>query len=207
MILETLVVSLFGVNCYILGSEQSHEAVVIDPGGNTNGIIETLKKHDLKIKYILATHCHLDHIGALKKLKDATGAEFLAHAAEEGAIKLMGPMAAMFGVKEKFCPKPDKPLSEGDIVSVGEIDLKVLHTPGHSPGGLCFHNNGFVFVGDTLFMGSIGRTDFPGCSYQDLIQSVKTKIFPLGDDVRVYPGHGPATTIGIEKTYNPFFQE
>jgi hydroxyacylglutathione hydrolase len=207
MILETLVVSMFGVNCYILGSEQSHEAAVIDPGGNINDIIETLKRHDLIIKYILATHCHPDHIGALKKLKDATGAEFLAHSAEEGVMKFMGPMTAMFGLKDKFFPKPDRSLSEGDMVSVGEIDLKVMHTPGHSPGGLCFHNNGFVFVGDTLFMGSIGRTDFPGCSYQDLIQSVKTKIFPLGDDVRVYPGHGPATTVGIEKTYNPFFQE
>jgi len=206
MILETLVVTMFGVNCYILGSEQTREAIVIDPGGGTKEILKTLDQHQLSLRYILATHCHLDHIGGLKKLKEATGAEFLAHAAEEVSTKIMGPMAALFGLKEKYCPKPDRTITEGEIISVGEINLRVIHTPGHSPGGLSFHDNGFVFVGDTLFMGSIGRTDFPGCSYTALINSVRTKLFPLGDEVKVYPGHGPATTIGTERAYNPFFQ-
>ena len=207
MIQKGLIVGLLEVNCYVLGDEETKEAVVIDPGGDEDAILEVLNHNQFKLKLIIDTHGHFDHVDANQPLKDATGAKIAIHEADAKMLDKPSAEAMFFTGNRLRLSTADIILKEGDIISFGNYRLKVLHTPGHSPGGLCFHNNGFVFVGDTLFMGSIGRTDFPGCSYHDLIQSVKTKIFPLGDDVRVYPGHGPATTIGIEKTYNPFFQE
>lgn len=204
MIFETLVVSMFQVNCYILGSEETHEGIVIDPGDNAPSIAKILRSHDLILKYILATHGHFDHVGGLKQLRELAGGKFLAHAGEVDTLRHMGKFASLLGVRAEECPLPDRYLEEGDEVRVGEIGLQVFHTPGHSPGGVCFYGDGMVFSGDTLFWGSIGRTDFPGCSFDDLIDSVRTKLYPLGNEVKVYPGHGPATTIGFEKENNPF---
>lgn len=207
MIFETLTVSMFQVNCYVLGSEETREALVIDPGGEVPAILEILRQHDLTLKMILATHGHVDHVGGVKELKERTGAEFLAHPAELELIKHVRQFASFLGVRTEDCPSPDRLLDEGDEVRVGEIWLRVLHTPGHSPGGICLYGDGYVFSGDTLFFGSIGRTDFPGCSYDDLIRSVRTKLFHLGDHFKVYPGHMNPTTIGFEREYNPFCRD
>jgi len=195
---------MFQVNCYVLGSEETHEGIVIDPGDNASSIVKAMQAHNLNLKYILATHGHFDHVGGLKQLKELAGGEFLAHAEELEILRGMSQFASLMGIKAEECPLPDRYLEEGDEVQAGEIRLQVLHTPGHSPGGVCFSGDGIVFSGDTLFWGSIGRTDFPGCSFDHLAASVRAKLYPLDKDVKVYPGHGPATTIGFEKEHNPF---
>ncbi len=207
MIQKALLVGLLEVNCYILGDEETKEAVVIDPGGDEDEILEALKHHGLTLQTIIDTHGHFDHVDANQPLKDATGAAIAIH--ELDAPMLAKPSAeAMFFTGNRLrLSAADILLKEGDIISFGNYRLKVLHTPGHTPGGisLVMEGNTLVYVGDLLFQGSIGRTDFPGGSYEDLINAVKTKIFPLGDNYTVFPGHGPVTTVGQERKYNPFF--
>jgi glyoxylase-like metal-dependent hydrolase (beta-lactamase superfamily II) len=209
MIIKHLAVTIFQSNCFILGCEKTRKAGVIDPGGEVNVILNNLTKDRLILKYIINTHGHADHVGGNKALKEATGAELLIHEDDAGFLAHSSQMAAMFGVKADSSPSPDRLLKEGDIINIGEeIALRVLHTPGHSAGGisLLLEGENMVFAGDTLFAGSIGRTDLPDGSYETLISSVRDKIFPLGDEMRVFPGHGPSTTVGEEKRYNPFFR-
>jgi len=207
MIQKVLSVGMLESNCYILGDESSREAVVIDPGGDGPDILAVLKKENLQVKTIINTHGHFDHVGANQALVEATGAPIAIHAAD--AHMLSQPSAeALFFTGGRLQPSHASILlAEDDILAFGAYTLKVLHTPGHTPGGICLvlQQEPLVYVGDTLFAGSIGRTDFPGGSFEDLIQSVRTKIFPLGDHYLVLPGHGPATTVGQERQYNPFF--
>ena len=207
MIQKGLMVGLLEVNCYILGDEETKEAVVIDPGGDEEEILEALKNAELNLKYIIDTHGHFDHVDANQPLKVATGAKIAIHEAD--ALMLSQPSAeAMFFTGNRLrLSQADLLLKEDDLLSFGPYRLKVLHTPGHTPGGISLVLEGYpsVYVGDLLFAGSIGRTDFPGGSFDKLIQAVCTKIFPLGDQYSVYPGHGPATTVGQERKYNPFF--
>jgi len=207
MIQKGLTVGLLEVNCYILGDEETKEAVVIDPGGDEEEILEALKNAELNLKYIIDTHGHFDHVDANQPLKVATGAKIAIHEAD--ALMLSQPSAeAMFFTGNRLrLSQADLLLKEDDLLSFGPYRLKVLHTPGHTPGGISLVLEGYpsVYVGDLLFAGSIGRTDFPGGSFDDLIQAVRTKIFPLGDQYSVYPGHGPVTTVGQERKYNPFF--
>ena len=207
MIHKGLEVGLLQVNCYILGDEDTKEAVVIDPGGNEEDILEVLNHHHLQLKLIIDTHGHFDHVDANLPLKEATGAAIAIH--ELDAMMLSKPSAeAMFFTGNRLrLSQADILLKEDDVLSFGPYRLKVLHTPGHTPGhiSLVMEGHPYVYVGDLLFQGSIGRTDFPGGNFDHLIAAVRTKIFPLGDHYTVFPGHGPVTTVGQEKKYNPFF--
>ena len=207
MIQKALMVGLLEVNCYILGDEETKEAVVIDPGGDEDEILEALKYHGLQLKTIIDTHGHFDHVDANQPLKEATGASIAIHEADAAMLAKPSAEAMFFTGNRLRLSAADILLKEGDIISFGNHRLKVLHTPGHTPGGisLVMENSPLVYVGDLLFQGSIGRTDFPGGSFEDLINAVKTKIFTLGDNYSVYPGHGPVTTVGQERKYNPFF--
>jgi glyoxylase-like metal-dependent hydrolase (beta-lactamase superfamily II) len=208
LIQKALVVGLLEVNCYVLGDDETQEAVVIDPGGNEEEILEVLKYHDLNLKYIINTHGHFDHVDANQPLKEATGAPIAIHKLDAHMLSHPSQEALFFTGHRLRLSEADILLAEEDIISFGNFRLKVLHTPGHTPGGICLvmENHPLVYVGDTLFAGSIGRTDFPGGDYHALIDNVRHKLFPLGDHYIVYPGHGPVTTIGQERRYNPFFR-
>lgn len=204
MILKALIVGPLETNCYILGDEKSKEAAVIDPGGDFEEIEKQLKKLKLKVKYIVLTHGHFDHTGALAQLKKATGAEVLIHAEDASMLSPAGETQPFFMESGKDPCAADGTLKEGDKIQFGENSLEVLHTPGHTPGGISLLIDKVIFVGDTLFCGSIGRTDLPGGSFEQLIDSIKRKLLTKGDDYLIYPGHGPASTIGEERKDNPF---
>ena len=204
MIIKELVVGPLMANCFICGCSKTKEAVVIDPGGDADTILLSLAESKLKVKYIINTHGHFDHVSANGKMKDATGADILIHPLDAPMLEKLSSNAAFFGVSVENSPPCDQTLEEDDTVSFGDITLKVIHTPGHTPGGISLYTNGVVFVGDTLFAGSIGRTDFPGGDFNTLISSIKTKLFNMEDDMRVFSGHGPETSIGVEKRHNPF---
>ena len=206
MIIKTLAVGPIMANCYIVGCENSKQAAVIDPGDDADRILMALAEDKLTVKYILNTHGHFDHVGANRRLKDATGGQLLIHEKDAPMLAALPRAAAAFGLSAEDSPPPDRTIDDGDRLTFGDITFEVLYTPGHSPGGVSFHSDGAVFVGDTLFAGSIGRTDFEGGDFKTLIASIKNKLFPLGDDVTVYTGHGPATTIGQEKRMNPFLR-
>jgi hydroxyacylglutathione hydrolase len=207
MIQKALTVGLLEVNCYILGDEVTKEAVVIDPGGDEEEILEVLNHHQFKLKLIIDTHGHFDHVDANQPLKDATGAQIAIHEADARMLDKPSAEAMFFTGNSLRTSHADILLKDNDILTFGQYRLKVLHTPGHTPGGisLVLEDHPYVYVGDLLFAGSIGRTDFPGGSYDALITAVKTKIFPLGDNYSVYSGHGPVTTVAQERKYNPFF--
>jgi hydroxyacylglutathione hydrolase len=207
MIQKGLTVGLLEVNCYILGDEETKEAVVIDPGGDDDEILEALQNSGLKLKLIIDTHGHFDHVDANQPLKAATGAKIAIHEADAQMLAQPSAEALFFTGNRLRTSQADILLKEGDVLSFGKYRLKVLHTPGHTPGGisLVLEDHTYVYVGDLLFAGSIGRTDFPGGSFEALVEAVRTKIFPLGDNYTVFPGHGPVTTVGQERQYNPFF--
>ena len=206
MIITTLVVTEFMTNCFIVGDDATKEAIIIDPGGEGLRIIKEVEAQGLRLVGIVNTHAHVDHIGANRDLKDYFNVSIMMHQAELPVLRVASKMARLFGVNIDQPPGPDRFLDEGDKVVFGDTTLGVLHTPGHSPGGISLvsQDGKSCFVGDTLFAGSIGRTDLPGGDYNTLINSIKGKLLPLGDDVTVYPGHGPKTTIGTERKFNPF---
>ncbi len=204
MIIEKMEVGPIMANCYIVGCEETRQAAVIDPGDEAERILYKLAGHKLTVSRIINTHGHFDHVSANRELKQATGAELIIHAADAPMLTSLSQMAAAFGLSCENSPPPDRTVDEGDVIAFGHIEMKVLHTPGHSPGGISLVCGDKVFVGDTLFAGSIGRTDFPGGDFDTLISVIRNKLFPLGDNVTVYCGHGPETTIGREKRTNPF---
>jgi len=206
MFLKTLVVGPFASNCYIVGSESSKHGLIIDPGAEAKLILKTVNDLGLTISLIVVTHAHIDHIGALAPVKESTGAKFAIHEAEAAASLGMFSrmLSSMTGGSFTQPPKPDRLLKDRDTIEVADLKFTVLFTPGHSPGGISLYGHGILFSGDTLFNYGIGRTDFPGCSYEQIMDSIKNKLMILPDETIVYPGHGPSTTIGEEKRGNPF---
>ena len=210
MIIKMFTFGMYFTNCYVAGCEETKEAIVIDPGFDRDAeaekVLGFIKQNDLRVKYIINTHGHSDHTAGNGIMKKATGAPILIH--ENDAVMLTGvarTMSRIFGLRATS-PQADKTLHNGDVIQFGRVKLVVLHTPGHSEGGISLLGEDFVFTGDTLFAGSIGRTDFPGGSFEEIMSSIKTKLATLPDHFKVYPGHGPVSTIGEEKRSNPFLQ-
>ncbi len=205
MIFKKFEVGPLASNCYIVGSESTKEGMIIDPGDEAEEILKSIKDLKLDIKLIVVTHGHLDHIGALKEVQEATGAEVAIHSLDakplQGQYQSLG---AMFGLSYPAPSPPDRLIKDGDSLDIGDLHFAVLHTPGHSPGGICQSGQGVVFTGDTLFNQGIGRTDLPGGDYDQLMNSIHTRLLTLPDNTVVYPGHGPETTIGAERQGNPF---
>ena len=201
---EILVVGPLYSNCYIIWDEKTKDGAVIDPGDDANVIRESVEKLNVKIKYILATHGHFDHVGAVAPLRRMLKAEFLAHKDDFFFIEDGENSARRWGINIEQPPKPDRFIEDGEKINIGNFYLEVIHTPGHSPGGISFLYDKMLFGGDTLFQGSIGRTDFRKGSLDEISNSIKKRLYTLPDDTIVYTGHGPITTIGDEKKYNAF---
>jgi len=201
MFLKKFIVGPLETNCYLIADEKNKIAAVIDPGGEEAAdlIFKSLQENDFSLKYIINTHGHIDHIIGNKSLKDQTKALLLIHRLDAPMLINSNKNFSNFIGKEIYSPPADKYLEEGDKISLGELYLEVIHTPGHTPGGICLVTDRLVFTGDTLFAGGVGRTDFPGGSYQDLQRSIKEKLLVLSEDKIIYPGHGPDSTIGKEK--------
>ncbi len=204
MLLMRLVVGPLQVNCFIVADETTKEAVVIDPGDDAQEILAMVRQKGLTVRSIVNTHAHFDHVSANRALKEATGAELLLHEGDAQMLATVPLTAKMFGMTAPSSPPADRFLKHGDVVTAGGISLTVLHTPGHSPGGICLLGDGFVFTGDALFESSIGRTDLPGGDLMTLINAIKEHLMTLPDETQVFCGHGPATTIGAERQENPF---
>jgi glyoxylase-like metal-dependent hydrolase (beta-lactamase superfamily II) len=198
----------FAANCYLLGCETSKRLAVIDPGGNAGRILGAVGEAGFTVEYIFNTHGHLDHVGANGAVKQATGAPILIAAPDAPMLTSPGRQLAGLLLPGSGGPPADRLLADGDTVALGELLLRVLLTPGHTPGSACFLvGDDLLFTGDTLFAGSVGRTDLSGGCWEDLLASIRDKLLPLGDGVRVLPGHGEATTIGQERRGNPFLQD
>jgi len=204
MVLIRLIVGPLQVNCYILADDKTKDAVVIDPGDDAENILKIIKEKGFTVRYIVNTHGHFDHVGANKAIKDATGAQLLIHEGDAPVLAAAQQHARAFGMLPVSSPPADRYLNHGDVITAGEVSLKVLHTPGHSPGGICLLEKGMVFTGDALFAGSIGRTDLPGGDLLTLLRAIKTNLMTLPDDTKIFCGHGPASTIGNERQENPF---
>ena len=208
MELSKFVLGVYEENSYLISDESTAEAIIIDPGENPAPILEMVKSQNLKVKYILNTHAHIDHVLGVEEVKRSTGAPFYLNNEDLQLLEGIPSQAKMIGLDGEFpVPEVDGDLLEGDVFEVGSVSLKVLSTPGHSPGSVTFVTDGAAFVGDALFAGSVGRVDLPGGSWKILQASLLGKICKLDRDTKVYSGHGPDTTIGEEIDSNPFLRE
>ena len=227
LIHEILPVGLLQCNCHIVGDPRTLDAVVIDPGDEVDSILEVIARHNLKVRAILNTHAHIDHVGGLKKMREATGAPVLMHQADLSLYKALEMQAQWIHWATPDLTEVDEFLSEGKSIKWGDYELRVIHTPGHTEGSVCLylprdthsdffgatprgavsnHPPGLLFAGDTLFEGSIGRTDLWGGSMREIMRSLKNKVLALPDETIVFPGHGPSTTIGVERETNQFLR-
>lgn len=206
MILKTLVVGPIAANCFIIGDSATNEGAIIDPGGDAQRILQEVKETGLSIKFIIATHGHFDHNAAVGPLKEALKCDFLLHKSDLTFVQRSISTARNWGIAIDQVPDPDRYVTESDILMIGSIELKIIHTPGHSPGGISLYieSEGILFSGDTLFFTSVGRTDFDGGSMEQLQASIKEKLYTLPENTVVYTGHGERTTIGDEKKNNFF---
>jgi hydroxyacylglutathione hydrolase len=206
MIHEILPVGPLQCNCSVIGDETTREAMVIDPGDDIEGVLALIEKHNLKVKQIVVTHAHIDHVGGARKLRAATGAPILLNQNDSALLKMLDVQAAWIGMKNPGQVEVDHSIGQSDTLRAGSLTADVIHTPGHTEGSIClyFPAESKLIAGDTLFAGSIGRTDLPGGSMDKIIQSLHEKVMALPDDTLVVPGHGPLTTIGEERESNPF---
>ena len=206
MIHEILIVGPLRCNCSILGDEASREAIVVDPGDEISRIAAVLDRHRLIVKQIVITHAHIDHIAGAHRLKHLTGAPILYNQLDLPLVKMMDIQATWLGIATPEVPAPDDTLDDGKIISISGLAGSILHTPGHTQGSICFYfpQQTLLLAGDTLFSGSVGRTDLPGGNTRQLIASIHDFLLPLPDDTTVIPGHGSSTTIGAERESNPF---
>jgi glyoxylase-like metal-dependent hydrolase (beta-lactamase superfamily II) len=208
MILEMLTVGPFQENCYVVGDQESGVGAIIDPGDEAARIAMAVEKTGLDIGSIIVTHAHIDHVGAVATLTDEYSCPVLMHAEAEPMLEGLPTQAMMMGVRFGKLPTVDRYVGDDDVLEVGDLRLRSLYTPGHAPGHLAFYlqGEGLVLSGDALFAGSVGRVDLPGGSMEVLMQSIEERLLTLPDETVVYPGHGPRTTIGNERTSNPFLR-
>jgi glyoxylase-like metal-dependent hydrolase (beta-lactamase superfamily II) len=206
MIHEIIPVGPLQCNCSVIGDEGTHEAMVVDPGDDINRVLALLRKHGLTVKQIVITHAHIDHVGGAMKLRQATGAPILLNQNDYSLLKMLDMQAAWVGMASPGKVEIDQALAEGDKLNTGRLEATVLHTPGHTEGSIClyFPAQQKLIAGDTLFAGSIGRTDLPGGSFEKIMSSLRQRVLALPDDTIVIPGHGSLTTIGEERESNPF---
>ncbi|MFB3812969.1 MAG: MBL fold metallo-hydrolase [Terriglobales bacterium] len=206
MIHEVIPVGPLMCNCSIVGDENSHEAMVIDPGDDIEVVLDTLSRHKLKLRQIVITHAHIDHAGGATRLKRLTGAPILLNQNDQALLKMLDSQAAWLGMQSPEPVKIDQDVKDGDKLQAGANTATVLHTPGHTEGSIClyFEAQEKLIAGDTLFAGSIGRTDLPGGSFDKMMHSLHERVLALPDEVEVTPGHGPITYIGVERESNPF---
>ena len=204
MKIERLPVGIYAANCYLVYCDDTKDALVIDPGGDSDEILDRIENLGLRVKYIILTHGHGDHIGGLLDVKNKTGAPILIHEKDEEYLKdskkNLSSMMSLGNVELEA----DRLLKDGDKLTLGKNTVEIIYTPGHTPGGISIKIDNCIFTGDTLFAGSIGRTDFAGGSYEEIIHSVNERLIIYPDDTTIYPGHGPSSTIGKEKDSNPF---
>jgi hydroxyacylglutathione hydrolase len=209
MIHEIFPVGPLQCNCSVVGDESTREAMVIDPGDEIERVLEVVKRHNLTIKQIVITHAHIDHVGGAMKLKHATGAPILLNQNDDALLKMLDVQAVWVGMAAPEKTRIDQNLADGDSIKTGNLAATVLHTPGHTEGSVClyFAAEKKLIAGDTLFAGSIGRTDLPGGSFQKIMNSLHHRVLALPDETMVVPGHGEMTTIGEERASNPFLQK
>jgi hydroxyacylglutathione hydrolase len=206
MVIRKLVVGALENNCYFVADEKTSECLLTDPGDEPDRILDMIKESNLNVRYILCTHAHFDHVGALPEVKEETGARIVLHRDELVIYRNAPEYAKSWGFEIDPLPEPDLLVAEGDVLELGGLKFEVIHTPGHSPGGICAYGEGILITGDTLFAGSVGRTDLQGGDVDKLKMSFK-RLMSLPDETRVLPGHGPESTIGLERTGNFFSQQ
>ncbi|ABK46192.1 beta-lactamase domain protein [Magnetococcus marinus MC-1] len=195
------------VNCHILAASGGQDALLIDPGGNAGEILRHLTRLGLRVAHIVNTHGHFDHVGAVHELKRALGCQFWLHEADRFLVESAPQHASRWGLPFGAVPEIDHPLTHGQRLELCGLQLEIIHTPGHTPGGVCIRWGDEIAVGDTLFAGGVGRTDLPGGDHEQLMHSIETRLMTLGDDVVCHPGHGASTTIGQERMGNPFLHD
>ncbi len=204
MIIRTLPVGPLQVNCYVIGCPHTKKAMIVDPGDEGENILNVLEQEGLELALVVNTHGHFDHVGANSLVIEQTGVELCMHRDDLPLLQVAAKYAEGYGLPAVESPEPQRFLANGDIVEVGDLRFEVIHTPGHSPGGICLYGEGHLFCGDTLFAGSIGRTDLPGGNLEQLLGHINSQLMVLPDATIVHPGHGPESTIGREKSVNPF---
>jgi hydroxyacylglutathione hydrolase len=194
---------------YVLICERALECAVVDVGFEPEAVIRWVREQPgpLVVRHLLSTHAHYDHVRGMRAVQEAVGGKYWLHPGDRPLLDRLSEQGAIFGFPDARAPEVVHDLADGQRLALGEETLEVIHTPGHSPGGVCFRGGDDLWVGDTLFAGSVGRTDLPGGSFEELERSIRTRLFPLGDELRVHPGHGPATTVGRERVRNPYVGE
>lgn len=205
MIIKSLSVGPLENNCFIIANEGTGESLLVDPGDEPDRILDVINENEFKVKYLVCTHAHFDHVGAVPEIKKETNAKIVIHRDEVSIYEKVPDLSALFGFEIDPLPEPDILVLEGDQLVVGDLKFQILHTPGHSPGGICLYGEGIIITGDTIFAGSVGRTDLYGGDIEKLKKSIK-RLMTLPDEVKIFPGHGPQSTIGYEKNNNSFYR-